>query len=64
MSAEWAPRTTTGIYARQTGAMAGIDIPSTPVEHQFIVTEAHETPRKRKAGGIAPFSRPPPLWLS
>ncbi len=31
----------TGNYARQTGAMVGLDIPVIPVEHQFIVTEPH-----------------------
>jgi len=31
----------TGNFARRTGAMIGLDIPVIPVEHQFIVTEAH-----------------------
>ncbi len=31
----------TGSFARQTGAMIGLDIPVIPVEHQFIVTEPH-----------------------
>jgi dimethylglycine dehydrogenase len=31
----------TGSFARQTGAMVGLDVPVIPVEHQFIVTEAH-----------------------
>lgn len=31
----------TGNFARRTGAMVGLDIPVLPVEHQFIVTEAH-----------------------
>ncbi|MEM7084030.1 MAG: FAD-dependent oxidoreductase [Pseudomonadota bacterium] len=31
----------TGNYARQTGAMVGLDIPVIPVEHQYIVTEPH-----------------------
>lgn len=31
----------TGNFARQTGAMIGLDIPVIPVEHQFIVTEPH-----------------------
>ncbi|MFK8029660.1 MAG: FAD-dependent oxidoreductase [Gammaproteobacteria bacterium] len=30
-----------GNYARQTGAMVGLDIPVIPVEHQYIVTEPH-----------------------
>ena len=29
----------TGNYARQTGQMVGIDVPSIPVQHQFIVTD-------------------------
>lgn len=31
----------TGSFARQTGAMVGLDVPVIPVEHQFIVTEPH-----------------------
>ena len=31
----------TGNYARQTGAMVGLDVPVVPVQHQYIVTEAH-----------------------
>ncbi len=31
----------TGNHARQTGAMVGIEIPTIPVEHQYIVTEPH-----------------------
>ncbi|WP_029042510.1 GcvT family protein [Cucumibacter marinus] len=31
----------TGNFARQTGAMIGLDIPVIPVEHQYIVTEKH-----------------------
>ena len=31
----------TGNHARQTGAMVGLDIPTVPVEHQYIVTEPH-----------------------
>lgn len=41
----------TGNYARQTGAMVGLDIPVIPVEHQYIVTEPHpELVRRRKTG--------------
>ena len=41
----------TGNYARQTGAMVGLDIPVIPVEHQYIVTEAHpELVNRRKNG--------------
>jgi len=31
----------TGNFARRTGAMVGLDVPVIPVEHQYIVTEAH-----------------------
>ena len=31
----------TGSFARQTGAMVGLDIPVIPVEHQYIITEPH-----------------------
>ena len=30
-----------GKFVRQTGEMVGLDIPVIPVEHQYIVTEAH-----------------------
>ena len=41
----------TGNFARQTGRMLGINIPVVPVEHQYIVTEAHpEIQARRKAG--------------
>ncbi len=33
--------TATGNFVRQTGSMLGLDIPAIPVEHQYIVTEAH-----------------------
>ncbi|MEM7280056.1 MAG: FAD-dependent oxidoreductase [Pseudomonadota bacterium] len=40
-----------GCYARQTGKMVGLDVPVIPVEHQYIVTEAHpELVAKRAAG--------------
>ena len=40
-----------GNFARQTGAMVGLDIPVIPVEHQYIVTEQHpEIMARRKAG--------------
>ena len=42
----------TGNFARQTGAMVGIDVPVIPVEHQYIVTEAHPEIVKRKAQGL------------
>lgn len=41
----------TGSFARATGAMVGLDVPVMPVEHQYIVTEAHpEILARRKAG--------------
>jgi dimethylglycine dehydrogenase len=41
----------TGNYARQTGAMVGLDIPVIPVEHQFIVTEPHPELVNRRRNG-------------
>jgi len=41
----------TGNYARQTGAMVGLDIPVIPVEHQYIVTEPHPEVVKRHQNG-------------
>jgi dimethylglycine dehydrogenase len=41
----------TGNFARQTGAMVGLDVPVMPVEHQYIVTEPHpEILARRRAG--------------
>ncbi len=40
-----------GNYARQTGAMVGLDIPVIPVEHQYIVTEPHPELQQRRADG-------------
>jgi dimethylglycine dehydrogenase len=40
-----------GNYARQTGAMVGLDVPVIPVEHQYIVTEPHPELQKRRANG-------------
>ncbi len=42
----------TGNYARQTGAMVGLDIPSIPVEHQFIITEPHPVLIERHEQGL------------
>ncbi|MCP3675772.1 MAG: FAD-dependent oxidoreductase [Gammaproteobacteria bacterium] len=42
----------TGNFARQTGAMVGLDIPCIPVEHQFIVTEPHPEILKRHEQGL------------
>ncbi len=42
----------TGNFARTTGAMVGINVPVIPVQHQYIVTEAHPEIVKRKAQGL------------
>lgn len=42
----------TGNFARQTGAMVGLDIPVIPVEHQYIVTEQHPAIMARKRQGL------------
>jgi dimethylglycine dehydrogenase len=42
----------TGNFARQTGRMVGINVPVIPVQHQYIVTEAHPAIVKRKAQGL------------
>ncbi|MEE9322154.1 MAG: FAD-dependent oxidoreductase [Granulosicoccus sp.] len=44
--------TATGNFARRTGAMLGIDMPVIPVEHQFIVTEAHPDILARQKSGL------------
>lgn len=41
-----------GNFARATGRMVGIDVPVIPVEHQYIVTEAHPAILARKAEGL------------
>jgi dimethylglycine dehydrogenase len=41
-----------GSFARQTGAMVGLDIPVIPVEHQFIVTEPHPEILARREAGL------------
>ncbi len=41
----------TGNYARQTGAMLGLDIPAIPIIHQYWVTEAMPEITARKAKG-------------
>ena len=43
----------TGNFARKTGQMVGIEIPVIPVEHQYIVTEAHPKIQARRAEGNA-----------
>ncbi len=42
----------TGNYARQTGRMVGIEIPTIPVEHQYIVTEPHPILEQRRKDGL------------
>lgn len=41
-----------GNFARKTGEMFGLDIPVIPVEHQYIVTEAHPAILERRAQGL------------
>jgi dimethylglycine dehydrogenase len=44
--------TASGNFVRRTGEMLGLDIPVMPVEHQYIVTEAHPAIQAhRQAGG-------------
>ena len=43
----------TGNFARQTGAMVGLDVPVIPVEHQYIVTEPHPEILRRQRDGPA-----------
>ncbi|MCY4095959.1 MAG: FAD-dependent oxidoreductase [Gammaproteobacteria bacterium] len=42
----------TGNYARNTGALVGLDIPVLPVQHQYIVTEPHERIQSRHDAGL------------
>lgn len=42
----------TGSFARRTGEMVGLNIPVIPVEHQYIVTEAHPAIQERRARGL------------
>ena len=42
----------TGNFARHTGAMIGLDIPVLPVEHHYLVTEAHDQIRARHQSGL------------
>ncbi len=42
----------TGNFARQTGAMVGLDVPVIPVEHHYIVTEPHPAIQERKRQGL------------
>ena len=43
----------TGSFARRTGALVGLDIPVLPVQHQYIVTEAHSDIQARRAMGLS-----------
>jgi dimethylglycine dehydrogenase len=45
--------TATGNFVRQTGEMVGLDIPVIPVEHQYIVTEAHPGIQEHRRNGGA-----------
>ncbi len=42
----------TGNFARRTGAMVGLDVPVLPVQHQYIVTEAHPDIQARHRDGL------------
>ncbi len=42
----------TGNFARRTGRMVGLNVPVIPVQHQYIVTEAHPAIMARKAQGL------------
>ncbi len=42
----------TGTYARQTGALVGLDVPAIPVEHHYIVTEEVPELVARKRQGL------------
>ena len=44
--------TATGSWARQVGAMVGLDLPSIPVEHQYLVTEEIPEIVERKEAGL------------
>ncbi len=41
-----------GNFARQTGAMVGLDVPVIPVEHQYIVTDQHPAIMERRKQGL------------
>lgn len=42
----------TGNYARQTGAMFGLDLPAIPILHQYWITESVPAIKARKAAGL------------
>ena len=41
-----------GVHARQTGAMVGLDVPVLPAEHQYLVTEPHPDIVARHDAGL------------
>ena len=41
-----------GSFARRTGALVGLELPVIPVEHQYIVTEAHPEIVERRRDGL------------
>ena len=44
--------TATGSWARQVGAMVGLDLPAIPVEHQYLVTDTIPELEERKTAGL------------
>jgi len=44
--------TASGSFARDVGAMVGLEVPVIPVEHQYIVTDAHPDIVARKEQGL------------
>ena len=42
----------TGNFARQTGAMVGLDVPVLPVQHQYLLTEPHPAIQERHRKGL------------
>src|SRR5450631_1027085 len=42
----------TGNFARQTGRMVGLNVPVIPVQHQYIVTDAHPAILARREAGL------------
>jgi dimethylglycine dehydrogenase len=44
--------TATGNYARETGAMVGLDLPAIPIVHQYWVTEAVPEIKERRRRGL------------
>ena len=44
--------TATGSWAREVGALVGLDLPVIPVEHQYIVTDAIPALEERAAAGL------------